>query len=45
MRNGGRMDISEITFWCAKVRPRIQHRSIEEKLFLALLGFLRFHTA
>jgi hypothetical protein len=44
-RNGDRMDISEIKFWCAKSRPRMQHRSIEEKLFLSLLGFLRFHTA
>jgi hypothetical protein len=44
-RNGDRMDISEIKFWCAKIRPRIRHRSIEEKLFLSLLGFLRFRTA
>jgi hypothetical protein len=39
------MDISEITFWCAKIRPRIHHRSIEEKLFLSRFSFLRFHTA
>jgi hypothetical protein len=44
-RNGDRMDISEITFWCAKIRSRIPYRSIEEKLFLSLLSFLRFHTA
>jgi hypothetical protein len=35
----------EIAFGCAKIRQRIQYRSIREKLFSSLLSFLRFYTA
>jgi hypothetical protein len=36
------MDISEIRFWAAKIRLRIQRQSIEEKIILGASWFFAF---